>query len=75
MIYAQHAEAVTPSDTVELRGASTAGLYVGAGGTLTVTLLDGTKVAMLVVAGLVPIVVRQVWAGGTGATNIIALRL
>lgn len=74
MIYARNADAVTPSDTVLLPGASTAGLYIGVGGTLTVTIIGGQKTALTVVAGLLPLVVIQVWATGTAATNIVSLR-
>ncbi len=71
---AHYADAVTPSDTVDLPGASTAGIYVGVGGTLTVTMLSGQIVALVVVAGLVPIIATRVWSTGTAATNIISLR-
>lgn len=75
MKYAPNADVVTPSDTDELPGASTAGLFIGTGGTLTVTLLSGKKISTTVPAGLFPVVATQVWASGTGASNIVSLRL
>jgi hypothetical protein len=75
MNYAHNVDVVVPNDAVDLPGASSAGLYVGVGGTLTVTTLNGTKVQMTVVAGLVPVVATRVWSTGTAATNIVSLRL
>ena len=75
MNYAHNVDVVVPSDTVDLPGASSAGLYVGVGGTLTITTNNGTKVTMTVVAGLVPVVATRVWSTGTAATNIVSLRL
>jgi hypothetical protein len=75
MNYAHNVDVVVPSDTVDLPGASSAGLYVGVGGTLTITTLNGAKVQMTVVAGLVPVVATRVWSTGTAATNIVSLRL
>jgi S-formylglutathione hydrolase FrmB len=64
--------AVTKSDTTEL--ASTAGLYVGGGGTLVVTMNDGNDVTFVgALAGVIyPYQVTKVKAATT-ATSIVAL--
>ena len=69
-----HAEAVTPSDTVDLTNISMA-LYVGTAGALTVITSRGETVAFgAVTAGsVIPIRVSRVKATGTAASNIVAL--
>jgi hypothetical protein len=64
--------AVTTSDTTEIQ--STAGLYVGVGGTLVVTMNDGNDVTYVGILGGVvyPFQVTKVKAATT-ATNIVAL--
>lgn len=73
MRYASSGFPITPSDTVNLPGATTGGIYVGTGGTLTVTFLSGATVQLTVPAGLAPIVVTRVWSTGTTATGLSGL--
>ncbi len=69
-----HAEAVTPSDTVDLTYVS-AVLYVGGTGDLTVITKNGeTVLFQSVPAGtLLPIRASRVKATGTAATKITAM--
>jgi hypothetical protein len=71
---AQYINSVTPSDTVDLPGGLTAGLYVGTSG--NVNLMDTSGVAIVLhnlVAGVIhPIVCRRVLSTGTTAVNIRA---
>lgn len=73
MRYAQTGFPITPSDTVDLVSPTTAGIYVGTGGTLTVTFLSGRTVQLTVPAGLAPIVVTRVWSTGTAASGLSGL--
>jgi hypothetical protein len=73
MRYASSGFPITPSDTVTI-SATTAGIYVGTGGTLQITFLSGETVELTVPAGLAPIVVTQVWATNTTATGLSGLR-
>jgi hypothetical protein len=66
--------AITPSDTALLPGATTGGILVAVGGTLTVTFLSGAKAQLTVPAGFVPIIVTQVWSTGTAATGLSGLQ-
>lgn len=70
-----YAQAITPSDTLLLPGATTGGIWVGGTGTLTVTTVGGTKVEFQAIpAGtLIPIVATQVWSTGTSATLLVSL--
>lgn len=72
---AQEAEAVTPSDSVALARASRA-IYVGTGGNLRLQLVSGGEVTLSnVQAGVCyPLRVAQVFATGTTAGNLVALR-
>jgi hypothetical protein len=82
-LQAFNAQPVTPSDTENLilSGSAITGidngavLYVGTGGTLTITTVGGQTVTMTNVANgsFVPIQVRKVFATGTSASGIIAL--
>lgn len=74
MLYASNSFAITPSDTADIP-ATTAGVVVAVGGTLTVTTVGGSKAALTVPAGLIPIIVTRVWATGTTATGITGLRI
>jgi len=67
------AQAVTPSDSTELR--PTRGIYVGAGGDVAVEMSLGTTVTFAGVLGgtLLPVQVVKVLATGTDATSIVAL--
>jgi len=72
---ANSAQAVTPSDTVDLTNVSR-GLYIGGAGNLYVNMRDtGTNVAFIgVLAGSVlPIRVSRVYSTSTTATGILAL--
>lgn len=71
---ARSAEAVTPSDSADLTNVSRA-LWVGTGGDLTVTMQDGTTIALLNVpdGSLLPICVSRVKLSGTSADDIVAL--
>lgn len=71
----QDAEAVTPSNTVDLVNVSRA-LYIGGAGTVVVNMAkSGTIISFVgVPAGTVlPIRVSRVRATGTTATNIVSL--
>lgn len=63
---------VTPNDGTDLT-AVTRALIVSVGGTLKVSLRDGSAVTVTVPAGVLPIRVARVWATGTTATGITAL--
>lgn len=67
-------EPVTPSDVEELTALSRA-IYVGQSGDLRVRLVSGPTVTFVNVQGgvLYPIRVRQVFATGTTAADIVAL--
>lgn len=71
---ASHAEAVTPSDTVDLVVVSRA-LWIGGAGTITVILLSGATVLFSgIPAGtLLPLRVSRVKSTGTTATLIVGL--
>ncbi len=69
---ARRAEAVTPSDTVDLPN-STRALYVGGAGDVEVTTVGGDTVTLTGVSGVLPLCVARVHAAGTSATDIVAL--
>ena len=65
------AEAVTPDDANDLTHLTRA-LYIGTGGTVQLSLEDGTTVTFTnMAAGWHPIRVARVWATGTSATDIV----
>jgi len=69
------AEAITPSDTVNLRRPSDA-VYVGGAGNLVVILQDGTAITFAVVAGeILPVRAYRINATNTTATGLVALNL
>lgn len=81
---AYNAEAITPSDTddlilsgvpINVSNVSSACIYVGTGGNLTVTMLGGQTVSFLNIpdGSFLPIQVRKVWASGTDAADLLAL--
>jgi hypothetical protein len=82
-LQAFNAESVSPNDSQDLllSGSPIEGvengalLYVGTGGTLTVTTLGGQQVTLTNVpnGSYVPIQVKKVWATGTSASDILAL--
>jgi len=67
--------AITPSDTVDLPGATTAGILVASGGTLQVTMLNGKVLATTVAAGWNNLVVTRVWNTNTAATGLTGLQV
>lgn len=65
---------ITPSDTALLPGATTGGINVAVGGTLSVDFQNGQKnVQLTVPAGFVPIIVTRIYSTGTSATGLIGL--
>ncbi len=71
---ASRAEAVTPSDSVDLAHVSRA-VYVGGTGNLTVAMKEGENVAFKNVIGGTVIAIRasRILSTGTTATDIVAL--
>ena len=68
---ADHAVAVTPSDSVDLTN-TTRFLILGTGGAVKVTMADGTTPTLTLPAGKNDLRVTRVWATGLGAANITA---
>ena len=67
------AVAVVPGDATVID--ITNALYVGGAGTIKVTTVDGTDTTLTAVAGaILPLRVNKVFATGTTATLIVALR-
>lgn len=71
---AASAAAVTPDDETNIE--PTRGLYLGTGGDLKVMMLAGTAVTFAnLAAGIIhPIVAIRIYATGTTAGDIVALR-
>jgi hypothetical protein len=69
---AQGGAALTPSDSVNLPQ-STRAVYVGVGGDLKVTLLDGSIVTYTALPQGITKAIRviKVWSTGTTATNLV----
>jgi len=68
---------ITPSDTANLPGNTTGGIWVGGAGNITLLPVNGSAAITLtaVPAGtLLPIVAQKVFAGGTSATQLVGLR-
>ena len=67
--------AVTPSDSADLAGGTTKGIYVGGAGALKVTTARGTELTFAAVPAGTTIRIRvtRVWSTGTAATSIVAL--
>ncbi len=63
---------VTPSDSADL-SVFPRGLWVGVSGNVRVGFLRGSAVTLVGVQGLIPGVIKRVYATGTTATNIVAL--
>ncbi len=72
---ATEAVAVVPSDEDQLDWASRA-IYVGSTGSLRATMLSGDTVDFTQIQGgmVYPLRVRKIWADGTDAGGIVALR-
>lgn len=69
------AEAITPSDSVNLRRPTDA-VYIGGAGNLVVVLQDGTAITFAVVAGeILPIRAYRINSASTTATALVALNL
>lgn len=68
---------VVPSDTANLPGATTSGLYIGGAGSgnLTITVSSGKTLTLtgLAAGTLLPIIVTRVWSTGTDTTNMVGL--
>ena len=64
---------VTPSDTAVFK--HTRGLWVGSGGNITLTMMDGANIQLVGVLGgtLLPFQCTAVRSTGTTASNIVAL--
>jgi hypothetical protein len=71
---AEHAFAVTPSDSTDLAFV-TRGLYVGVGGDVRVTMMSGDGATFVGLAGgmVHPLRVSRVFATNTTATSIVGL--
>lgn len=71
---ATNGEPITPDDTAIF--ASTRGIYVGGGGDIHVDLESGDEVTFTgALTGLIyPLRVQRVYATGTTATDLVALR-
>lgn len=67
------ASVVTPSDTVDLANPSI--IYVGVGGSVKVSTVQGDAVTFVGVlaGGVIPVQVTRVWATGTSATNMLRI--
>lgn len=72
---ASEAVAVAPADDTDLAWATRA-LYVGSTGSIRVTMLSGETVDFTQLQGgmVYPLRVRKIWAGGTDAGGLVALR-
>jgi hypothetical protein len=71
---ADHAEALTPSDTTTL-GETPSALWIGGGGDLRVTMMGGAVITYAAVPDgtWMPIRVRRVWSTGTTASDIVGV--
>lgn len=71
---AEHAEAVTPSDSTDLVVVSRA-LYIGSGGNIAVVMASGAAVtfAGLVTGSILPVRVSRVKSTATTASSIISI--
>lgn len=69
---------IVPSDSANLPGATTGGIWIGTtgSGNLTITTLTGQKIAFAGLVGgtLFPIVAAKIWATGTDVTNLVGLK-
>lgn len=72
-MYPGSAEAVTPSNTVNLSSPSV--IYVGGGGAVKVTTAQGDEVTFSGVSAgtVIPVQVLRVWSTGTTATNMVRI--
>lgn len=72
-MYPGDAQAITPSDTVNLSTAMV--IWVGGAGNIKVTTAQGTAITFTgVLAGsILPVQVLRVWSTGTTATNMVGI--
>jgi len=72
---ATSADGITPNDSADLPNAARS-LWVGVGGDVRVTTVDGQDQVFKNVAdgGIVPCGVRKVWSANTTASDILGLR-
>ena len=74
MVFYTRAEAITPSNTVDITSGLADGIYAGGAGDIAAVFQDGSTATFTVVAGqFLPIRVRRVNATGTTATALVAL--
>lgn len=74
-VFARSAWPVTPSDSVDLVGVTSAGLWVGTSGNIQVTLVSGQIVLLNgVPTGLLPILAKRIWSTNTTASNMVGLQ-
>lgn len=71
---AEHAEAVTPSDSTDLLIVSRA-LYVGSGGNIAVVMASGAAVTFtgVLTGAILPVRVSRVKSTATTATSIVSI--
>ena len=69
-------QSVTPSDSADLAIGFCRGILVGTAGAVRVTLVSGTLVTFpSLVAGVIhPISATRIWASGTSASSIVAVK-
>ena len=74
-VIATDAASVTPSDSTDLTGGATKGLYIGGAGNIKVDMADGTTITFTALsAGIIhPVSAKRVYATGTTATLILAV--
>lgn len=69
-------QSVTPSDSTDLSIGFCRGILVGSSGSLKATLVSGTVVTFpSLAAGVIhPVCATRIWATGTSATSIVAVK-
>ena len=74
IVPAEDADSITPADATDI--VPTRGVYVGVSGDLAVDMSDGSTVTFVgLAAGIIhPISVKRIYATGTTATSILAVR-
>lgn len=71
---ATHATAITPNDSTDLANVCRA-IWVGTAGDLKVTTVGGDTVTFpALTQGWHPLMVSRIWATGTSASGIVAVR-
>ena len=74
-VIATDATSITPSDSTDLAGGATKGLYIGGAGNVKVDMADGTTITFTALsAGIIhPISAKRVYVTDTTATLILAV--